>query len=80
MKDSNLSQNACVCEDEDTTTLPKEVRTTLNGCGCRCAHRAVPSFMNDVIDVRVVECHANIHVGHWHSRCALSPTYRVPLF
>ena len=42
MKDSNLSHGACVREDEDTTTLPKKMRTTLSGCGCRCTHRAVP--------------------------------------
>ena len=37
-----LSQGACVCEDENTTRLPEKVRTMLSGCGCRCAHRAVP--------------------------------------
>ena len=26
MKDSNLSQNACVCADEDKTTLPERMR------------------------------------------------------
>ena len=62
MKDSNLSQNAGVCEDEDTTTLPK-----------KCARRSVDAvasvrivrchaIMDDVIDVRIVECHASIHV------------------
>ena len=62
MKDSNLSQSACVCEDENTTTLPK-----------KCARRSVDvvervrivrshAIINDVIDVRIVECHANIHV------------------
>ena len=62
MTDSNLSQGACVCEDEDTTTYLRE-----------CARRSmdvvagVPivkchAIMNDVIDVRIVECHASIHV------------------
>ena len=62
MKDSNLSQGACVCEDEDTTTYLK-----------RCARCSVDvvagvrivrchAIMNDVIDVRVMECHASIHV------------------
>ena len=62
MKDSNLSQSACVCEDEDTTTYLRE-----------CARRSVDvvagvrtvkchASINDVIDVHVVECHASIHV------------------
>ena len=62
MKDSNLSQSACVCEDEDTTSYLRE-----------CARRSVDvvggvrivrshAIMNDVIDVRIVECHASIHV------------------
>ena len=37
-----LSQGACVCKDENTTRLPGKVRTMLNGCVCRCAHREVP--------------------------------------
>ena len=62
MNGANLSQGARVCEDEDTTTLPK-----------KCARRSVDvvadvrivrshAIMDDVIDVRVVECHASIHV------------------
>ena len=62
MKDSNLSQGACVCEDEDTTTYLRE-----------CARRSVDvvagvrivrchAIMNDVIDVRAVERHASIRV------------------
>ena len=62
MNGANLSQGACVCEDEDTTTLPK-----------KCARRSVDvvagvrtvrshAIMDDVIDVRIVECHASIHV------------------
>ena len=43
MKDSNLSQGACVCEDEDTTTYLKE-----------CARRLV----DVVAGVRIVRCHA----------------------
>ena len=42
MKDSNLSHSECVCADEDTTTLPERMRTTLSGSGCWCTHRAVP--------------------------------------
>ena len=42
MKDSNLSQSACVRKDEDTTTLPERMRTTLSGSGQWCMHRAVP--------------------------------------
>ena len=52
----------CVCEDEDTTTLPE-----------KCARRSVDvvagvrivrshASMDVVIDVRIVECHASIHV------------------
>ena len=62
MNGANLSQGACVCEDEDTTTLPK-----------KCARRSVDvvegarivrshAIMDDVIDVRIVECHTSIHV------------------
>ena len=47
MKDSNLSQSACVREDEDTTTL-----TT------KCARRSV----DVVAGVRIVRCHASIDV------------------
>ena len=65
MKDSNLSQGACVREDEGTTTLPKKMRTTLSGCGCRCTHRAVP---------RKHRC------CQWSARCALSPTQRFSIF
>ena len=84
MKDSNLSQGACVREDEDTTTLPEKMRTMLSGCGCRCTHRAVPREHRC--------CHWRLYRGvshkhgrrHWHSRCALSPTQRffhfVPTF
>ena len=62
MKDSNLSQSACVCADEDTTTYLRE-----------CARRSLEvvasvrivkchASMDVVIDVRIVECHASIHV------------------
>ena len=62
MKDSNLSQSACVCADEDTTTLPK-----------KCARRSLDvvasvrivrshAIMDDVIDVHIVECHASMDV------------------
>ena len=47
MKDSNLSQGACVCEDEDTTSYPRE-----------CARRS-----EDVVaSVRIVKCHASMDV------------------
>ena len=42
MNGANLIHGACVCEDEDTTTLPETVRTMLSGCVFRCAHRAEP--------------------------------------
>ena len=62
MKDSNLSQGACVCEDEDTTTNLRE-----------CARRSVDvvagvrivkchASVDVVIDARIVECHASILV------------------
>ena len=62
MKDSNLSQGACVCEDEDWTTYLRE-----------CARRSVDvvagvrfvkchASIDVVIDVRIVECHAITHV------------------
>ena len=62
MKDSNLSQGACVREDEDTTTYLRE-----------CARRSVDvvagvrivkchAGIDVVIDVRIVECHASINV------------------
>ena len=74
MKDSNLSQSACECADENTTTLPKRMRTTLSGCGCRCAHRA------DVIYVRIVECHASIHVVIGIRVVLCHPLLDFPLF
>ena len=80
MKDSNLSQCAYVCEDENTTTLPKKMRTTLSGCGCKCTHRKVPRKHRC--------CHWRSYRGvsrkhrccHWHSRCALSPSHRFSTF
>ena len=65
MKDSNLSQSACVCADEDKTTLPERTRTTLNGSGFWCTHCEVPR---------------NHKCCHWHSRCALSPSHRFSTF
>ena len=65
----------CVCENEDTTTLPK-----------KCARRSV----DVVTSVRIVKCLPRKHgcrhwrsyrgasrkhtCRHWHSCCALSPT------
>ena len=62
MKDSNLSQGACECEDENTTTPPE-----------KCARRSVDvvagvrivkchASIDVVIDNRIVECHASVHV------------------
>ena len=48
MKNSNLSQSACVCEDEDTTTYLRE-----------CARCSV----DVVAGVRIVQCHAIIDVA-----------------
>ena len=42
MKDSNLSRGACVCADEDKTTLLERMRTTLNVSGQWCTHCEVP--------------------------------------
>ena len=64
MKDSNLSQGACVCEDEDTTSYLRE-----------CARRSV----DVVASVRIVKCHASIHVVIG-IRAVLSPTRRFSTF
>ena len=56
-----LSHGACVCEDEDTTTLPK-----------KCAQRSVDKVggvrivrshasMDVVIGIRIVLCHPLVH-------------------
>ena len=47
MNGANLSQSADVCEDENTTTLPK-----------KCARRSV----DVVAGVRIVKCHASMDV------------------
>ena len=63
MKDSNLSHSACVCADEDKTTLPLR----------ECARRSVEvvagvrivkchASIDVVIDVRIMECHASMDV------------------
>ena len=65
MKDTNLSRGACVCADEDKTTLPERMRTTLSGSGCWCTHCEVP---------RKHRC------CHWHSRYALSPRHKFSTF
>ena len=80
MKDSNLSQGACVCEDEDTTTYLREcTRRSVDVVAGVCIVRS-HAIMNDVIDVRIVECHAKHTCRHWHSSCALSPTRRFFIF
>ena len=63
MNGANLSQGACVCEDEDTTTLPKKCARS-RSVDVVASVRIVKShaIMEDVIDVRVVECHASTHV------------------
>ena len=60
MKDSNLSQGACVCEDEDTTTYLRECTRRSVDAGVRIVR--CHAIMNDVIDVRAVERHASIRV------------------
>ena len=57
-----LSHSACVCEDEDTTTLPKNC--ALCSVDVVAGVRIVRSHasIHDVIGVRIVECHASIHV------------------
>ena len=80
MNGANLIQGACVCEDEDTTTLPK-----------KCARRSVDvvagvrivkchAIMNDVIDVRIVECHASINVVIGIRVVLCHPLVDFPLF
>ena len=80
MKDSNLSQSACVCEDEDTTTYLRE-----------CARRSVDvvagvrivkchEHIDVVIDVRIVECHAIIHVVIGIHVVFCHPLIDFPLF
>ena len=63
MKDSNLSQSACVCADEDKTTLPERMRT-LRSVEVVAGVRIVRchAIIDVVIDVRVVECHASMDV------------------
>ena len=43
MKDSNLSQSACVCADEDKTTLPERMRT------CKSAHGSSEQAIGDLL-------------------------------
>ena len=80
MKDSNLSQGACVCEDEDTTTYLRE-----------CARRSVDvvagvrivkchASIDVVIDVRIVECHASINVVIGIHVVLCHPLIDFPLF
>ena len=80
MKDSNLSQGACVREEEDTTTYLRE-----------CARRSVDVFasvrivkchasIDVVIDVRIVECHASIHVVIGIHVVLCHPLVDFPLF
>ena len=65
MKDSNLSQGACVCEDEDTTTLPE-----------KCARRSVDA----VAGVRIVKCHASMDVVIGIHVVLCHPLVDFPLF
>ena len=60
--------------------LPERMRTTLSGCGCKCAHCEVPRKHRC--------CHWRSYRGvsrkhkccHSHSRCASSPTHRFSTF
>ena len=80
MKDSNLSQGACVREDEDTTTYLRECarRSVDVVAGVRIAR--CHAIMNDVIDVRIVECHASIHVVIGIHVVLCHPLVDFPLF
>ena len=80
MKDSNLSQGACVCKDEDTTPYLRE-----------CARRSVDVFagvrivkchasIDVVIDVRIVEYHASINVVIGIHVVLCDPLIDFPLF
>ena len=62
MNGANLSQSACVCEDEDTTAYLREFarRSVVVVAGVRIVR--CHASINVVIDVREVECHASIHV------------------
>ena len=62
MKDSNLSQGAYVCEDEDTTIFPRKCARPSVDVVASVRIVRCHAIMNDVIDVRIVECHASIHV------------------
>ena len=79
MKDSNLKQGACVRENEDTTTLPEKMRTTLNVVA---SVRIVRCHANidGVIDVRVMKCHANIHVVIGIRVVLCHPLVDIPIF
>ena len=61
MNGANLSQGACVCEDERQDYLRK---CALRSVDVDSGERIVKchASMDDVIDVRIVECHASIHV------------------
>ena len=80
MKDSNLSQGACVREDEDTTTLTKKVRKRSVDVVAGVRIVRCHAIMNDVIDVRVVECHASIHVVIGIRVVLCHPLVDFPLF
>ena len=80
LKDTNLSQSACVCEDEDTTTYLRE-----------CARRSMDVVENVrivrchasidvVIDVRIVECHASVNVVIGIRVVLCHPLIDFPLF
>ena len=80
MNGANLSQSACVCEDENTTPYLRE-----------CARHSVDVFasvrivkchasIDVVIDVRIVECHASIHVVFGIRVVLRHPLVDFPLF
>ena len=80
MKDSNLSQGACVCEDEDATTYPREcARRSVDVVACVRIVKCHAST-DVVIDVRIMECHASTHVVIGIHVVLCHPLIDFPLF
>ena len=74
MKDSNLSQGACVRENEDTTTRRSvDVVASVPIVNCHAS-------IDVVIDVRIVDCHANINVVIAIHVVLCHPLVDFPLF
>ena len=70
MKGANiLSQDAYVCEDEDTTTLPKKcARRSVDVVAGVCIVRSHASI-HVVIGIRVVLCHPLLHNFGFSTSC-----------